>query len=95
MQKGLVMELLAWLVFLVPFQKPQTVRKGHKRETLFSRYASVYERMLVDLKKIIIIKKKSSLKEKKHFKMDFCCSFTHEFFFYFWRHIESNVVSIT
>lgn len=81
MQKGLVMELLAWLVFLVPFQKPQTVRKGHKRETLFSRYASVYERMLVDLKKKIIIKKKSSLKEKKHFKMDFCCSFTHEFFF--------------
>lgn len=51
LQKGLVMELLAWLVFLVPFQKPQTVRKGHKRETLFSRYASVYERMLVDLKK--------------------------------------------
>lgn len=42
---------------------------------------------------IIKKKKKSSLKEKKHFKMDFCCSFSHEIF-YFWRHIESNVVSI-
>lgn len=62
-------------LFWYPSKNHRQLGRAISKKPLFSRYASVL--LLKDVGGFKKKKLMSSLKEKKHFKMEFCCSFTH------------------